>query len=198
MNRRSPPRPLHVLSLCLCLGASLVLSPRPNATLARGATPAALGPVPTNCPTNPPPTTIDRFFGTASGMRPVWVIGFSPGLSLRMGPSSAIAHGPHGWYDKVAWIVAPNYRQHITLRGSAMAGGTPLWFQIGGQPPSTRPVLDPRYPEASAPNEPAGWAAFPSYIFIPRAGCYVVEADWPGGMWRLAFAAGQSAVVHGT
>lgn len=176
---------------------ALVLPPRSDVTLAREAPPPALGPVPTTCPTNPAPTTINSFFGRAIGMRPVWVIGFSPGLTLRMGPGQGMAHGPHGWYVKVAWVVAPDYRQRITLRGSTLAGGTPLWFQIGGEPFSTTPVLDPQQPGASAPNEPAGWAAFPSYLFIPRAGCYAVEADWPGGMWRLAFAAGRSALPGG-
>jgi hypothetical protein len=182
----------------VALIVALVLPPRSDATLAHEAPPPVLGPVPTTCPTNPAPTTINPFFGRAIGMRPVWVIGFSPGLTLRMGPSQSIAHGPHGWYVKVAWVVAPDYRQRVTLRGAPLAGGRPLWFQIGGQLPSTTPVLDPRYPVATAPNQPAGWAAFPSYLFIPHAGCYVVEADWPGGMWRLAFAAGRSAVLDGT
>lgn len=106
-----------------------------------------------------------------------------------------IAHSPHGWYVKVLWVVAPDGHQPVTLCGSALSGGTPLWFQIGDQAPSTAPVLNTQVPPA--PSQPAGWANSPSYLFIPRAGCYVLEASWSGGMWRLAFAAGRSAAVGG-
>jgi hypothetical protein len=28
-------------------------------------------------------------------------------------------------------------------------------------------------------------------LHLPRAGCYVLEATWPDGSWRIPFAAGQ-------
>src|SRR5579862_8010042 len=120
----------------LVLVVALLLTLRSAATLARGTPPAALGPLPATCPTNPPPTTINPFFGKGIGMQPVWVIGFSPGLTLRIDPAQGLLHGPHGWYVKLAWVVAPDYRRRVTLRGSALAGGPPLWFQIGGRPPT--------------------------------------------------------------
>lgn len=162
---------------------------------AAAASSPSLGPLPTTCPTNAPPTTINPAFGTAIGMSPAWVVGFSPGLALRMGDPRYITHGPHGWYVKVLWVVAPGYHQRVTLRGSAAGGGTPLWFQIGQQPPSTAPVLNPQ--ASPIPNQPAGWADFPSYLFIPQAGCYALAASWSGGTWRLTFAAGQSAALGG-
>ncbi len=30
-----------------------------------------------------------------------------------------------------------------------------------------------------------------SSIYLPRAACYVMEATWPGGTWRVRFTAGQ-------
>jgi hypothetical protein len=78
---------------------------------------------------------------------------------------------------------------------SRMMAARPRRFQIGDRAPSTTPILDPRAPPI--PNQPAGWADFLSYLFIPQAGCYVLEAAWPGGMWRLTFAAGRSAALGG-
>jgi hypothetical protein len=71
--------------------------------------------------------------------------------------------------------------------------GDPLWFQIGDKAPTTTPKLDPTQPGAY-PYNPANpdqvFPEYPSYLFIPRAGCYVLEASWPGGHWRIPFAAG--------
>ncbi len=163
--------------------------------VAPAAVPAPLGPLSTTCPRNPPPTTINPAFGTAIGMRPAWAIGFSPGLALRMGNPQFITHGPHGWYVKILWVVAPGFYPRVTLRGSTAGGGAPLWFQIGDQAPSIAPILNPQAPPI--PNQPPGWANFPSYLFIPQAGCYALEASWPGGTWRLTFAAGRSAALGG-
>lgn len=166
----------------------------PRATMTGNAVPLPLGPIPSNCQNNPPPESLPHALGDGIGMSPVWAVGFTPGLTLHLdfGDKGGMMHGPHGWYRKLAWLIGPDYRQRIVLRGSALAGGAPLWFQIGGnQPPTTTPLLNPQQPEAEFPGEPPGWAFFPSYMFIPRAGCYVVEASWPGGMWRLAFAAGR-------
>lgn len=148
-----------------------------------------LGPVPQSCPANPPPASVSSAFGKAIGMSPVWVIGFTRGLTLHIGNPFDITHGPHGWYRKILWVVAPGYRQRVTLSGGALRGGAPLWFQIGDHAPSTAPVLDPGHP--GVPGGGSWGAQFPSYLFIPRAGCYVLQAGWPGGMWRLTFAAGQ-------
>lgn len=130
-------------------------------------------------------------------MAPVWVVGFSSGLTLRMGPPQDLGHTRYGWEIKMAWLVGPHATQHVTLRGWALRGGVPLWFQLGGNRPTTAPILDPQHPVAWAPNLPAGWAFFPSYLLIPQAGCYAVQARWPGGMWQVAFAAGRTAVLEG-
>jgi hypothetical protein len=124
-------------------------------------------------------------------MPPVYVVGFTSGLSLHVGDPQQVVHGVHGWYRKVAWLVGPDYGRPVTLRGSRAGTAAPLWFEIGGQSPSTRPVLNPLQPAADLPNGPPGWAAFPSYLFIPQAGCYVLGASWPGGRWQITFAAGQ-------
>lgn len=150
-----------------------------------------LGAVPATCPANAPPTPLPHGLGAAIGMGPVWVVGFTPGLSLHLGNPHLLWHDSHGWERKVGWVIGPRYHQRVGLRGWALGTRVPLWFQFGGQAPGTAPILDPRRPQAFFPGLPAGWVAFPSYLVIPRAGCYVLEASWPGGLWRLTFAAGQ-------
>jgi len=34
------------------------------------------------------------------------------------------------------------------------------------------------------------WAEFPGSLTILKAGCYYLEATWPGGSWHITFAAG--------
>lgn len=64
--------------------------------------------------------------------------------------------------------------------------GARLYFNVTGQP-TPAPVLDP-----AAVGTPINqWKDFPSHLFIPTAGCYTLEASWPGGQWRITFAAGQ-------
>ena len=206
MHRRRPSHRLAPLLDLLVVSAGLLLPLRSwpvhgaalpgtvlRAAMTSNTVTPPLGPVPSTCPTNPPPVRLPQGLGTGIGMSPVWVVGFTPGLSLHLdfGDPGGMMHGPHGWYRKLAWLVGPGYRQRIVLHGSALAGGAPLWFQLGGQTPTTAPLLNPQQPEAAFPGEPPGWAFFPSYLFIPLAGCYSVEATWPGGMWKVAFAAGR-------
>jgi hypothetical protein len=124
----------------------------------------------------------------------VWAVAFSSGahgaVLLLQGEATI---GEHGYYQKVLWVIQPNYGHPVHLSGSDSGRAAPLWFQIGDQPPTTAPVLDPAHPGAY-PYNPANpdqvFASYPSYLFIPHAGCYVLEASWPEGHWRIPFAAG--------
>ena len=192
MPRWSMPRVIRglmevggILLLCWLWPGAASAQPR-SAT--GHATAPPLGAVPSTCPSNPPPTDLPHDVGAAIGMSPVWTVGFTPGLSLHLGNPRLLYHGPHGWYRKVAWAAAPGYRLPIRVHGGTLDGRMPLWFQVGEQLPTTSPVLDPLHPVVTGNT----WGElFTSYIFIPKAGCYFVEASWPGGTWRLAFAAGQ-------
>jgi hypothetical protein len=124
----------------------------------------------------------------------VWGVAFSSGahsaILLLQGQSEI---GEHGFYQKVLWVIQPHYSHPVQLSGIDSDRGSPLWFQIAGNAPTTVPVLDPTHPQAY-PGEPANpdevYACYPSYLFIPHAGCFVLEATWPGGHWRIPFAAG--------
>jgi len=98
----------------------------------------------------------------------------------------------YGWPWKVIWRVSTRYTQPVQLHGGSLRTGTPLWFQIG-EPASTTPILDPRPDEQqiAQSGNPTEFVEWKSYLYIPGAGCYYVEADWPGGSWRVTFAAGR-------
>jgi hypothetical protein len=140
MRPRFWQRQLHLLGIfSTAIGLLLPIGGLAGGTAARAAVPS-LGPVPSICPSNPPPTALPHALGIAIGLRPVYAVGFTSGLSLHVGNPHQVTYGPHGWYRKLAWIVGPDYRQRVMLRGSALGGGAPLWFQVGDQPPSTGSV----------------------------------------------------------
>ena len=164
-------------------------SPTPTPLVASAAN---VGPVPQNCSPGPTPKNVDPSqFGPGVGGSPVWAIGFDgPHATVHLnGWSEDPSLVQYGWNYKILWSVGPNYTHPVVLRGGLLSGGTPLWFQNGDQTPTTAPMLDPRYPGTLTGSD-VGWAEFPSYLLIPKAGCYYLEAQWPGGSWRISFAAG--------
>jgi len=150
--------------------------------------PALLGPVPHTCPAGPPAIAVDASFGSIIGARPVGVSGFAAGPTLNVGVST---HDLHGWARKVLWVTWPRYTGVVTLSGYDLHRGTPLWFQISDGPVSRTPHLNPRHPVVPGTGPTGtGFAQFPSYLYIPVAGCYVLRVHWPGGSWQRTFAAG--------
>ncbi len=161
---------------------------RPISTLGPTPTAPPLGAVPQNCPPGPRPQNIFADIIPVIGSFPVWAAGFvGPHAILHIGNGKSTQNNvytQHGWYRKILWRVSRNSPSPVTLHGSSLRDGTPLWFQIGDQDPTLSPVLDP----GTAGEQP--WTSFPSYIFIPQAGCYYLEAHWSSGSWRITFAAG--------
>jgi hypothetical protein len=89
-------------------------------------------------------------------------------------------------------LIEPGHEGPVTLRGVSTDDGSPVWFKIAGQyilGPTPELVLDPQNP--GIPVQHGQWKEWPSTFYIPRAGCYILEARWDGGSWRLAFAAGK-------
>lgn len=122
----------------------------------------------------------------------MWAFGLDTTVRI---PTSYFTYTQYGWTWKVIWRVSTRYTQPVQLHGGNLRTGTPLWFQIEVQDPSTAPVLDPRPEEqqiaqSGYPNPPEAvdWG---SYLYIPAAGCYYIEATWPGGYLRIIFAAGR-------
>jgi hypothetical protein len=163
------------------------ITPAPTST----PKPPPLGLAPQNCPVSPSPHNIFSDVGPGYGSFPVWVFGLEPTVRI---PTSYFTYTQYGWTWKVIWRVSVHYTQPVRLHGGNLLTGMPLWFGISN-PPSTTPILDPRPKEEQiaqsgypSPFEGIDWG---SYLYLPTAGCYYVEADWPGGHWRITFAAGR-------
>lgn len=165
-----------------------------TATLAPTPTPPPLGAVPQDCPPGPTPQTIDPAFGNAVGAGPVWGIGMvGPQAELVWSPEDAARyHTPTGWNHKFLYVVATKVDGLVTIHGTNLGDGAPLRPSADDQTPAstaTTLVLDTRAP--SITNRVDQWTELPGGLSIPEAGCYALEADWPGGHWRITFAAGE-------
>lgn len=80
----------------------------------------------------------------------------------------------------------------LGLQGKDMHTGTPLRFQFtDADPIVTSLLLDPNHPTHLGAGAGPDYQEWGSYIFIPKAGCYQLEATWPGGRWSFPFAAGR-------
>ena len=143
----------------------------------------ALGAAPSSC-SRPTLQRINPNVGLGIGKAPAFAVGGwdSTGV-MHAQRATQIQYGEE---VKVLWVISPQTNQLITLRGASVNTGSPLYFEIANASPTPTPTLDP----SAAPQSDGGWTYFPSYLDIPAADCYYVEASWPGGKWRIEFPAG--------
>lgn len=167
-------------------------TPTPEPTLFGGAS-AILGPVPQTCPTGPTPRSIDGNFGAAVGGSAVWGIGFAgPYATLEWLPEQASeTHHSDGWDHKLLWVVQNNVKGLVRIHGANLSDSSPIYPDAEQEETSSTPtemVLNPQNPDLI--NQVDQWDEFPGGLDISKAGCYYLEASWPGGSWRITFAAG--------
>jgi hypothetical protein len=145
-----------------------------------------LGAAPTVCGPPPPLSRPNANYAPMVGGAPFW---FAPGI----GADSALhitADGPHtelGWRVKTLWVVAKQLGAPVTVRVGGLAGER-MRIQFGGARTYTSFLLDPANPRAFHDPE---MADFPSYAYFPKAGCYFVDAAWPGGTTRVFVGVGR-------
>ncbi len=164
-------------------------TPSPIPTPTPTPIPPPLGPIPRDCPPGPTPQPILPGIGPVIGGPPVWAAGFD-------GPHAAIylvpeAFNQYGWGRKIIWEVGPNYTHLVTLHGANLQSGARIRFQFLDGDPTTSPVLDPQDPDHPGSAVGGDWNEWGSGMFLPTTGCYYLEASWPGGHWRITFAAGR-------
>jgi hypothetical protein len=97
----------------------------------------------------------------------------------------------YGWRVKVLWVIGPKLERPAHIAGRELATGAALWFEIGEEDREPAPfgTLDPAKP--GVPPMSGGYKEFPSYLYVPQAGCYALEAEWPAARWRLVFGLGR-------
>jgi len=215
---RLPSRTLALASLMLVITAcSQVVAPQPTKaptvavstpttmitsqpTLSPTPTipaPAPLGLTPHNCPSGPAPKDIaPSYFASAVGAAPAWTVAFiGPRATLLFGENhtmySWVQYDQHGWEHKFLWVLGPSYTGIVTFHGANLTDATPLWLSADNVPDMTTSlVLDTRDPTVVNRPGDGELVEFPGGMDIPRAGCYYLQANWPGGSWRITFSAG--------
>jgi hypothetical protein len=156
------------------------------------------GLAPTTCPgMGPTPTS------TPPGLEGAWV-GASPfwlGPYLERDPSMSVwryaadmgLKGRDGWAVKFVWLLAWTMTARARVSITNLESSRLVSITIGGSytERSTAPLLDPMRPShPDVPDKPYTheWG---SYVVFPRAGCYRLDAQWPGGSRQLVFAFGR-------
>jgi hypothetical protein len=177
----------------LSRGSASPTGAQPSATLpptpASTVTPPPLGVVPQNCSPGAVPQSVFSSLGPVVGQSPIWAAGFDgPHAVLHISTSDTYTQYGRTW--KLVWTVGPHFFQKVTLHAVNLRTREPLWFQFDG-PQTSSPVLDPQQPNHPIPAAGEGYAEWGSYLFIPAAGCYQIEATWSGGQVRILFAAGR-------
>jgi hypothetical protein len=133
-------------------------------------------------------TVLIPTIGRAIGAAPIFAADFGAGRA-----KLHVANGPHtkyGWRVKVLVVVDAEQTETLSLSLRRVGSRRALWFRVGSRAPSTKPVLDPAHPPVP-PEESSQWKEFPSYFFLPSAGCFRLEASWSGGSWARRFAGGR-------
>lgn len=169
-------------------------------------TPPPLDPMPRSCPGAPRPVVLKNVFGSGpdaptsrpasmwAGTYPVWGGFGGPHATVAVGTLPGDFAAPYGWGAKMLWVLSPRFKGRVTLQGGLLHGHASLAFDVveKGAPntPTRIASLEARRQKAYS-GGPDAWPEFPSTFYIPRAGCYYIEARWPGGTWRMTFAAGR-------
>lgn len=173
----------------------------PTPTLVQGP-PTIPGPPPRSC-TPPAPETriVSVSHGGSIGASPIWVGGFDGPQATKYN-LQALGHDRYGWKTLVDFLVEPGVTGHVTVRGESLPDGSPIWIgvddpehNIRAAKPSVAITLDPKTPGLpdywnTSFGVSDDWAAWRGVLYIPAAGCYALDATWPGGSWRITFAAG--------
>jgi hypothetical protein len=168
------------------------LTPYPTPT---ASTPTALTPPPQDCPASQATRADLPGISPVMGSAPVWATTLWAPIHL----TANDAYTRFGWTWKIIWEVGPSYKGSVAPHGVNLRDGTPLWFQFAADDPTTTtttPLLDPRHPNHPVSVVGDDWVEWGSYVYLPAAGCYAIEAswpsqaNWPSGSWRITFAAG--------
>lgn len=171
------------------VGSGAGTRPRPTATATPGFPhiPYLPGGIPTTCASLAATSSLGPLSG-AVGTSPFVVGGFQRPQATIFLDGVSTPHVPYGWPGTLTWAAQAGLTEKITVTGVNMSGGEPLWFKgSGGTAPSV--VLDPLTASSTSIGGES-WAIGTFTVFVPRGGCYALQATWPSGGLHIAFAAG--------
>ncbi len=129
------------------------------------------------------------------GAFPVWVSDFGgPFAILHILPNTVPVHAfssAIGWQVVVQVEIDERFDGPITLSGSQDNGKPFLFSLVPSGQQLTSITLDTRHPIAKPGARPTPYdhkTAWNVSLYFPAAGCYSLDAKWPGGHWHTTFA----------
>lgn len=177
-------------------GGDSETSPPPAPTTAAPEPPRParrLAVAPSDCRGPAPRMVAFADYGNLIGTSPVWAgvyAGFDrSNQSYHLEPDAPRTE--HGWRVKILWVLGPKLDRPARAVGREVGGGQSLWFEVEDRDDEPAPVaiLNPATPGVPATGD--AYKEFPSYAYVPKAGCYLLEAHWPAGKWRLVVGLGR-------
>jgi hypothetical protein len=185
--RRSVRVPVSALVFLAvgCIGSSAAptSSNEPAApTLLSGGAPGICGSASPQLVTLP-----DAGVGHVLGRRPVWA-GIYADYDGRRGAYRSQSNAPRtdfGTRIKVLWLVASGEPPPVTITWRSANGNSISFALVSDDTPTSVLSLDPGHPATSSGGP--SYSEFPSYIYVPRSGCYTLTikpAD--GGGWQTS------------
>ena len=152
-----------------------------------------LAALPSTC-RGPRPQQLVSFadYGNLIGSSPIWA-GFYAAFDEQRGGYRVPPDAPRsrfGWRIKVLWVVDAAVRGQARVVATTTDTRSPLLFEVGDRDerPASQAVLDPASPGVPPTGD---YLEFPTYVYIPRAGCYELSARWQSGRWRLVIGLGR-------
>jgi hypothetical protein len=156
---------------------------------------AEMAPAPDDCGPLVEPIAIDPMIPHAIGAWPIWVsvsdVDGDPRGALFI-PDTHYQTRPdlEGWWSsKIAWFIPNSYTGTVRLQAANLADGSPIYFEFGEHETAAVATLDSAQPGGFV-EELTDFAFFPSNIWVSKAGCYRLEAEWDGGRWEQIIAVG--------
>lgn len=144
---------------------------------------------PPSCPPTVGAQTIDYLLSPALGVAPLWVTGFDQATAqpvVHFVSNLPRAYTLRGWAWQAIFTTDLGYAGPTTVSGGSLSGHGDVAFGQGTSIVSTL-RLDTRAPASRM----VSWGEWVMAVYVPGPGCYYVQARWPGGGWRVTFAAGR-------
>ena len=150
--------------------------------LARPLQPPTPGPG-GKCPTEPG-RTVDPAYGPAVGRGPVYAGALGTDSTLLFSPPERFESESWGG-NKVLWLVAPDYRGPVLIRGRRLDRSGLVRFDEGDVPPARIRLGGDPVCQGSDPR----WRERPSYTRIEGLGCYAYQVDGRDFSYPIVFRA---------
>jgi hypothetical protein len=135
------------------------------------------------CPIEPG-RTVDPAYGPAVGKGPVYAAALGTDSTLLFSPPERFESKRWGG-NKVLWLIAPDYRGPVLIRGRRLDRSGRVRFDEGDVPPARIRLGGDSISQGSDPR----WRERPSYTRIEGLGCYAYQVDGRDFSYPIVFRA---------